>query len=206
MLTFFHAPNSRSTRVLMLIREMDLTEAVEIRLTDIPRRDGSGARDPGNPHPEGKVPALLHDGALVTESAAVMHYLTALFPERGLAPVPGDPAHGAYLSWMFWYGNVMEPVLIHQAAGLAHPYLAATFRGPEEVAARIGAALRQGPWLLGERFSAADILVHSAYAWFRESMPQDADIRDWVERCVGRPARRWAAEQDAAWAAAKAAV
>ncbi|MCB6176895.1 glutathione S-transferase family protein [Rhodobacter sp. Har01] len=205
MLTFFHAPNSRSTRVLALLREMDATDAVDIRLTDIPRRDGTGHRDPGNPHPEGKVPALLHDGTLVTETAAVMLYLTTLFPDRGLAPVPGDPAHGACLGWLFWYGNVMEPVLIHEAADLSHPFLDATFRGPAEVAARISAALERGPWLLGQRFSAADLLVHSAYAWFRETMPQDARIRDWVDRCVDRPALRWAAEQDAAWAAAAAA-
>ena len=111
MLTLFHAPQSRSSRIVSLIDEMGIQDRVRIVPTDIPRMDGSGGADPANPHPEGKVPALLHDQTLVTESAAVIHYLTQLFPDTGMAPQPGDPRYGAYLTWLYWYGNVMEPVI-----------------------------------------------------------------------------------------------
>lgn len=188
MLTLFHAPKSRSTRIVTLIEEMGIADQVDVRITDIPRMDGTGAADPANPHPEHKVPALLHDGTLITETAAVMLYLTALFPDSGLAPKPGDPRRGDYLTWLFWYGSVMEPVLILEAAGLSHPYLTQAIRDSSAVEARLKAALSKGPWLLGDRFSAADILVHSPYAWFGNT-PDDPLIADWVARCMARPAR-----------------
>lgn len=188
MLTLFHAPKSRSTRIVTLIEEMGIADQVDVRITDIPRMDGSGAADSANPHPEHKVPALLHDGTLITETAAVMLYLTSLFPDSGLAPKPGDPRRGDYLTWLFWYGSVMEPVLILEAAGLSHPYLTQAIRDSSAVEARLKAALSKGPWLLGDRFSAADILVHSPYAWFGNT-PDDPLIADWVARCMARPAR-----------------
>jgi glutathione S-transferase len=198
MLTLFHAPMSRSSRVRSLIDEMGIQDWVDIVHVTIRRQDGSGRRDATNPHPEGKSPCLLHDGRLITESGAVMLYLTTLFPDAGLAPRQGDdPRWGEYLTWMVWYGSVMESVLINEAMGITHPVLTTTFRGHAEVAARIRAALEKGPWLLGEAFSAADILIHSPYAWFKDATPDDPLIRDWVARCVARPAvaRTLAADQ-----------
>ena len=189
MLTLFHAPQSRSSAIVALLDEMGITDKVEIRHVDIPRMDGSGARDPANPHPEGKAPALLHDGHLLTERGAIMLHLTTLFPEAGLAPPVGSPLWGEYLTWLSWYQGVLEPVLVMGALGLKHPGLPRTFRGHTEAAARLRAALQKGPWLLGDTFSAADLLVHSPYAWFGDVTPDDDLIRDWVARCMARPAR-----------------
>lgn len=188
MLTLFHAPESRSTRVLTLIEEMGIADRIDLRLVDIRRQDGSGARDAANPHPEGKVPALLHDGILMTETAAILLLLTDLFPETGLGPTAADPRRGDYLTWLFWYGSVMEPVMIQHAASLTHPWLHATYRGLGEAEARISTALTKGPWLLGDRFSAADILIQSPYHWFRDMVPSDPAIRDWLARGAARPA------------------
>lgn len=191
MLKLVHAPMSRSSRILWLIDEMGIGDRVEVQQVRIRRFDGSGARDPANPHPEGKVPMLFHetgDGvARIMESGAVMLYLTALFPDSGLAPKPGTAKRGAFLTWLFWYGSVMEPVLTLAAAGVEHPYVTAGLRGVAEVNARLRAALEQGPWLLGEQFSAADLLCFSPYNWFRDALPDDPLIRDWVARCLARP-------------------
>jgi len=189
MLTLFHAPQSRSSAIMTLIDEMGITDKVDVRLTDIPRQDGSGHRDPANPHPEGKAPALVHDGHVITERAAVILHLTTLFPDSGLAPAVGSPEWGSYITWLAWYQGVFEPVLIFDAAGLSHPWLTATFRGHKEAAARLHSALAQGPWLLGDRYSAADLLIHSPYAWFKDATPDDPLIQDWVARCMARPAR-----------------
>ena len=189
MLTFFHSPNSRSTAVASLVEEMGIGDRIETRVVTIPRVDGSGRRDPANPHPEGKVPALLHDGQVITERGAIMLHLCALFPEGGMAPAVGTAEWGVFASWMAWYQGVLEPVLILEAAGVSHPYLTAGLRGHPEAAARIRAALEKGPWLMGEAFSAADILVHSPYAWFGDRTPDDPLIRDWLARCMERPAR-----------------
>jgi glutathione S-transferase len=197
MLTLFHAPQSRSSAIMTLIDEMGIADKVDVRLTDILRQDGSGHRDPANPHPEGKTPALVHDGHVITERAAVILHLTTLFPDSGLAPAVGSPEWGSYITWLAWYQGVFEPVLIFDAAGLSHPWLTATFRGHKEAAARLHSALARGPWLLGDRYSAADLLCHSPYAWFKDATPDDPLIQDWVARCMARPARARVVAADA---------
>jgi glutathione S-transferase len=188
MLTLFHAPQSRSSRVVTLIHEMGIQDWVDIRLTEIPRIDGTGGPDTANPHPEAKVPALLDDDTLITESAAVMLYLTDMFPDSGMAPKAGDPLRGAFLAWMFWYGNVMEPVVVHQYAGLDHPVLTATFRGPDEMTSRLHKALEKGPYLLGDSYSAADLICHSPFAWFPDATPDDPLIRHGPRRWLSMQA------------------
>jgi glutathione S-transferase len=189
MLTLFHSPQSRSSSIMVLIEEMGIADQIDIREVTIPRIDGSGRRDPANPHPEGKVPALLHDGRLVTERGAIMLHLTTLFPGTGMAPEVGSPDWGAFVGWLTWYQGVLEPVVIFEGAGIAHPWLQATFRDHKTAAARLHAALERGPWLMGEGYSAADLLLHGPYAFFPEATPDDPLIRDWVERCKARPAR-----------------
>lgn len=100
MLTLFHAPRSRSTRIITLLRELDAIDKVAIEIVDITRSDGSGRKDLKNPHPEGKVPLLEHDGVFIWESIAIIQYLTDLFPQKKMAPAPGDPQRGRYLSWL----------------------------------------------------------------------------------------------------------
>ena len=199
MLTLFHAPKSRSSRIMTLIDEMGIRDKIDIKIISIVRMDGSGAIDPANPHPEGKAPALVHDGTVITESAAIILYLTALFPQSGMAPLPGTAQRGEYLTWLFWYGSVMEPVLTLDAAGIDHPYLVRNLRGVAEVTARLSKALANRPYLLGDTYSAADLLVHSPYAWFEGATPTDPKVRDWVARCRARPtvARTAAADAEA---------
>lgn len=187
MLTLFHSPQSRSSRIVTLIDEMGIQDRVMIAPVTIRRQDGSGGHDPANPHPEGKVPLLVHDGAVIRESGAIIQYLTDMFPDAGLGRPIGHPQRGAYISWLHWYGAVMEPVLVFDAAGLAHSFLTATFRGVPEITAKLSAALKHSSYLLGDNYSAADLLVHSPYAWFRDATPDDPAIRQWVTRCMARP-------------------
>ena len=195
MLTFYHAPQSRSGRIMWLLHELDVS--FETVRCDIPRQDGSGARDPRNPHPDGKVPALEHDGTLITETAAILLYLTDLLPDRNLGPVQGTPGRGAYLTWLFWYCGVVEPVYIAEVLGVAdHPAAQATFRGRAEIAARLIPALEGRDWLVNDRFSAADILLCSTYLYFPDATPDHPDVRGWVERCAARPAYQRALADD----------
>ena len=198
MLTLFHAPQSRSSASVTLIDEMGIGDRVEIVEVTIPRMDGTGGRDPANPHPEGKAPTLLLDGTVITERGAIMLTLTSLFPDAGMAPKPGSAQWGEYLTWLFWYGSVMEPVLIMAAAGVSHPWLHAAIRGVPEVTARLAQALEHRPWLLGDTISAADLLVHSPYAWFTDATPDVPVIRDWVARCQARPSVARTKARDAA--------
>ena len=198
MLTLFHSPQSRSSTIVMLIEEMGIQDRIDLREVTIPRMDGSGGRDPANPHPEGKVPALVHDGQVITERAAIILQLTCLFPDTGMAPKVGTPDWGAFAAWMAWYQGVLEPTFIMEATGLSHPWMTAAIRDHQTAVARLRAALDKGPWLLGDSYSAADLLLHGPYAWFPEGMPEDPVVRDWIARCMARPARAKVVAADAA--------
>jgi glutathione S-transferase len=197
MLTLFHSPNSRSTAIMALIEEMGIRDWIDVHEVTIPRMDGSGGRDPANPHPEGKVPALVHDGVVITERAAIILHLTTLFPDSGLSPRVGTPEWGAFAGWLAWYQGVLEPTFIMEGAGLSHPWMTSAIRDHKTAVARLRAALEQGPWILGTSFSAADLLLHGPYAWRPEGMPDDPLIRDWVDRCKARPASIRVREADA---------
>jgi glutathione S-transferase len=88
MITLYHAPRSRSSRIIFLLEE--LGAPYQLQIVSIRRRDGSGALDASNPHPHGKVPVIRDQDALVFESAAIALYLTDKFPEKGIGPLPGD--------------------------------------------------------------------------------------------------------------------
>ncbi|APE44932.1 glutathione S-transferase [Sulfitobacter alexandrii] len=186
MLTFYHGPHTRSSRIVRLLIEMDILEQVDVRVVGLVRRGGEGAPDPANPHPEGKVPLLVHDGEMIRESNAIILYLTDLFDSPLGVPV-GDPLRGPYLSWLAYYGNVMEPVLFCSFAGIDHPAMQATFRGLDEMYARLAEALTDRPYLLGDRFSAADLLLVSAFTFAPQLVPDIPAIRNWVDRCGDRP-------------------
>jgi glutathione S-transferase len=204
MLTLFHAPRSRSTRIIWLLEELGAD--YEIRTVAIRRRDPSsqdpgatvGERDPANPHPHGKVPAILHDGALVTESAAIVLYLTDAFPERNLGPAIGDEKRGPYLSWLAYYPGVAEPSFTSAFLGVQAAGSATAWAPLPEVMAHIEAALARGPYLLGESFSGADILFGSTFAYFLDSplVPDSDHLRAYVERLTARPAYQSAQAKD----------
>jgi glutathione S-transferase len=187
MLKLYHAPRSRSSRILWLLEE--LKADCEIAYTNITRQDGTGDEDPNNPHPDKKVPALVHDGVLITESSAIVLYLTDMHPQAGLGPMPGDKHRGEYLTWLFYYSGVIEPVVTFEFAGLGdHPSLMRTFRGRAETDRRILEALKHGPYLLGDKFSGADILIASMGAWARAMLPTGKAVDDYLARCNSRPA------------------
>lgn len=194
MLTLHHAPMSRSTRCLWLLEELGADYGVNY--VDIRRMDGSGGPDPANPHPMKQVPALEVDGVVIVETIAIFPYLTDLYPQAGMAPKVGDPDRATYLSWLGLYGGVLEPAVT------------AKFRNPEGFSgqmaeayqaldARWKAALEAGPYLLGERFSAVDILFGSLLQFFRTAMPDHAVYDEWIARISQRPALAASRAKDA---------
>ncbi len=197
MLTLYHAPQSRSSRIVWLLEELEAP--YELKIVNISRMDGSGGADPDNPHPDKKVPALVDNGALVTESAAVCLYLTDKFPAKAIGPVVGDPLRGPYVSWLAYNAGVIETVMHMQFGGLMeNDMLRRTFRGRAEVDARILTALNAGPYLLGERFSGADVLIGSTGMWMRQMMPEGKVVDDYLARLAARPALARANAKDGA--------
>ncbi|WP_159757084.1 glutathione S-transferase family protein [Sphingomonas sp. 8AM] len=184
MRTLYHSPRSRSDTIVALVRM--LSADVALREVTIARQDGTGGRDPANPHPEGKVPYLTDGDEAVRERGAIILYLTDAYPAAGLGPLAGEPGRADYLSWLFYYQGIMEPLLILKWANVDHSAIAAGLRDFDTMIERLLEPLRHGPWLLGERFSAADMLCSSPFLWFAEMLPEDPALRDWVARCGER--------------------
>jgi glutathione S-transferase len=193
MLTLFHAPRSRSSRLVWLVEELGAD--VRIEYCDIRRMDGTGAADPKNPHPDGKVPALLHDGALITESAAVALYLTGLHPEAGLGFGQTSPQRGPLLSWICWAAGEMEPAMWGRITGQTETDVPARDRY-DAAMARILEALWVGPWLMGDRFTVADVMIGASLGWGRAHLPDSPLIDDYLARIQVRPAHQRAMARD----------
>jgi glutathione S-transferase len=195
VLTLHHAPDSRSSRFIWLLEE--LGAPYELAYRTIRRRSGAGAPDPRNPHPDKRVPALEHDGQLVTEQAAIALYLTDLFPERGLGAATGSPDRGAYLSWLAFYAGEIDVAYNSRALNpeLTEPTV---LRDHRRVVDRVAAGLAKGPFLLGERITAADILASGPFDWDPELGAAAPAIAEWVGRLVERPAALRMRELDAA--------
>lgn len=208
-ITLFHAPHSRSGAVRILLEELGAPyelEAVNLKAgeTRTPRFLAL--------NPMGKVPAVLFrqeaGDTLVAEQAAIMIWLADLFPQQGLAPAIDDPLRGPWLRWMVFHGACFEPAVIDLAMKREPaPPSMSPYGDYDTMLATLARQLRAGPWLLGERFSAADILWGYALAWTTafKLVPELPELTDYIARLDARPAWRRVTALDAELAAAQAA-
>jgi glutathione S-transferase len=202
-LTFFHAPNSRSGATRILLEE--LGAPYDLHVLNLKKNE---QRAPAYlaVNPMGKVPAIVHDGALVTEQPAIFIYLADLFPEAGLAPALRDPLRGPYLRWLAFYGSSFEPAINDVAMKREPaPPMMCPYGDFDTMLATLTRQLRAGPYLLGERFSAADVLWGTALGWITmfKLVPELPEIMAYIDRVSSRPAARRAAAADAQLAAAQ---
>ena len=203
--TLFHAPQSRSAGALILLEELDAD--YKLHVLDLKKGE---QRQPAYlaVNPMGKVPAIRHDGALVTEQGAVYAYLADLYPEAGITPAIGDPLRGPYLRWLFYYGSSFEPALVDRSLK-REPAPAATspYGDYETMLNTLTDQLATGPYLLGERFTAADVLWGTALRWTTmfKLVPETPAITAYIARVTSRPAAARAAKIDADILAARAA-
>ncbi|NEU11015.1 glutathione S-transferase family protein [Methylobacterium sp. BTF04] len=200
-ITFYHSPNTRSSGVRILLEELGAPHQLHV----LNMKAGEN-RAPAflAVNPLGKVPALTHGDALVTEQAAIYLYLADLFPEKGLAPAISDPLRGPYLRWMVYYGSSFEPAVIDRAMQREPgPKAMSAYGDFDTVLATLVETLSKGPYLLGERFSAADVLWGTALAWTTsfKLVPEEPVIMAYIARAQARPAMRKMMAEDAAIAA-----
>jgi glutathione S-transferase len=187
MLTLFHRPNTRSTRFIFLLEELEAPYT--IRTVTTRTREG-GEVDPANPHPHGKVPVIADGDVIVFESAAIALYLTDKFPKNRIGYTQDEPERGAYLSWLAYYAGVIEPSFMSKFMGWQVPRGTAGWVAVEEAMAAVSERLSKVPYLAGERFTAADVLYGTSFAMFAKSplLPASAVIDEYVKRVVTRPA------------------
>ena len=189
-------PRSSGTRVAWALEELGLP--YEYVALDAKKQEHRAPEYLAvNPH--GKVPALVHDGELVFESSAIALYLTDMFPEAKLGPLAGEPKRGEYLSWLFYRAGVMEPAFLERRFGIKHVYGAMGWAPPEEVEEVLNAALSRNKYLLGDSFTAADIMAGGGvyYMLKFKMMTETPVLKAYAERITDRPAFRKMMERDA---------
>jgi len=210
--TLHHAPRSRSSRILWLLEEAGVP--FEIALHDLSK---ATHKDPAYlaVNPAGKVPALVDRGpagdwsppAVVTESAAICAYVADALPEAGLAPPVGSRDRAAYATWIGFCPSVLEPALADSVFPRREepPARAIGWCTYPEALQRIEAALQdRSPYLLGDRFSAADVLIGSMLQWLKGwgKLPDSPVLSAYLAVLSARPAQQRAQDRDAALAAA----
>jgi glutathione S-transferase len=197
IITFFHSPQTRSGGTLALLTE--LQAPYTLHAIDMKAAENRGAAYLAV-NPMGKVPAILHGDALITEQVATGIYLADLFPEAGITPALDDPLRGPYLRWYVFYAACFEPAVVDKSLKREPgPVGMLPYGDFDTMIKTVIGQLEKGPWMLGERFTAVDVLWGTALTWMTawklvEAVPP---IAAYVERWNVRPSVKTAQDIDA---------
>jgi glutathione S-transferase len=200
-ITLFHSPQSRSAGALTLLEE--LGAPYELHVLNMKAGEQRKSEYMAI-NPLGKVPAIRHRGALVTEQVAIFIYLADLFPQAGLTPALDDPRRGPYLRWMVYYAACYEPGIVDKALKReAGPLAMSPYGDFDLMLGTVIERLTESPYLLGDTISAADVLWGLALNWgtMFGIVPPNPVIAEYVQRITSRPAFVKVAEIDAKLAA-----
>ena len=188
-LTLYHAAPSRSSIARWMLEE--LGEPYDLHLLSLANGE---QRAPGYlaVNPMGKVPALKHGDAVITEAAAICTYLADEFPQARLNVPVGDPRRGAYLKWLFFAPSCIEPAITDRAFPRKEEPRRSTlgYGDFDTVMAVVAAAVEPGPYLMGEQFTAADVVLGSTLRWgmMFGLLPKRPEFVAYVGRLEQRPA------------------
>ncbi len=190
MITLFWCPHTRASRIAWLFEESGLPyEIAQVAI-------GDDAARAGNPpafaaaSPMGKVPAIQDGPVALADSAAIGLYIADRYPQTGLAPAIDAPERGRYLYWMTFTPGVMEPAMGEKFSGAEPNHVSHGWGSFDSMIHTLEGGLAPGPWLLGERFSAADVLVGSTACYMRlfNLLPDIPALQAYADRCAARPA------------------
>jgi len=188
MMKLYWAPRTRSFTALWLMEETG--QPYERVLTDIT----TGAQKTPEylaVNPMGKVPALGDGDATIAEAAAICAYVAERYPEAKLAPPLGDIRRAKFLYWLFFYPGCIEPAIVQLATKIEMSPVSAGWGEAQLVFDVLDAALSKGPWLLGDTFSAADVMIGSGLNYgvrLFKMVPPRPSFAAYLDRCAARPA------------------
>jgi glutathione S-transferase len=190
MLTVYHAPQTRSGGIIWLLEELGAPYAIEF--VDV--QSESGAPESYRAiQPSKKVPAIVHDGIAVHERAAICIYLCDLYPAAGLAPAIGDPRRGRYLTWLVYADAVIDPVIGARFSNWQYDKRGVSFGSFDDMVANLDRTLSASPYVAGDAFTAADILVTGGLGFavnVTKLVPALPSITSYLQRTMSRDALR----------------
>jgi glutathione S-transferase len=198
MIKFYHAPWSRSSSVHWFLEE--LGQPFEIEPVDI-RAPGGVPESYRDIQPNKKVPAIVDDGTVVTERAAICLYLTEKFPEAGLAPAAGDKNRATFLSWLVYCDSVFDPCIAARAQGWEYVSNDFSFGAFDDMVRHLEKTLSARPYIAGESFTAADTQLGSGIHFainILGVLPKKQIFEDYLGRLTVRPAFQRFMAKDAA--------
>ena len=201
MITLYHSAPSRSMVARWMLEEVG--ELYEVRVLNLQKGEQKRPEYLAV-NPMGKVPALVHDDVVVTEVAAICCYLADAFPKAGLAIPVGDRERGAYLRWLFFGPGSLEPAIVDRLLKRDAGNSASLGYGDFETTMNVVAkAIASGPYIVGDRFTAADVVIGSNILWGMDLVkviPERPEFRAYVQRLTQRPAsqRSFAKDQELA--------
>ena len=193
----YHHPQTRAANVVWMLEEVGVDYT--LRFVDF-KTGAQKAPEIVALNPMGKLPILVDDGVVVTEAAAIALYLGDRYGYGTLAPRVDEPARGTYLRWALYAPSVIEPGSLANAAKWEYRAGQAGWGTPEAMVATIESAIGAGPFLLGERFTMADIVFGGTVRWMVNfgMLEKRARFVDYVARIDARPAWKRATEKNAA--------
>ncbi|POF31476.1 glutathione S-transferase family protein [Roseibium marinum] len=200
-LELFYAPQTRATGVRVLLEELGAPyklNVLNLKLGENRRPDYLAI------NPVGKVPVLRHGEAIVTEQVAIYLYLADLFPGKGLAPALSDPLRGPYLRWFVYMASCFEPALIDRAMKREEtPHVMSAYGSYDTVMETMRAQLATGPYVLGERITAVDVLWATGLRWGMAFgiVPEFEEFKVFTDRYFQRPAPQTVLQDDQRFAA-----
>jgi glutathione S-transferase len=191
----YHIPQSRSARPRWLLEELGAPyEVVALNMTDGSLKTPEYLKV--NPH--GTVPALEDGDVKMIESAAICMYLADKYADKKLAPAPGSPERAAYYQWIVYTMATLEPPVLEVFLHTVRlPEAERSTKIAEEgrrkfktVAAVLSKALEGKQYLVGDQFTAADIMVGSTLGWssFLGLLEEQPVLQAYVQRLMQRPA------------------
>ena len=198
-LTLYHAAPSRSSIVRWMLDE--LGEPYDLHVLSLAKGE-QHAPEYLAINPMGKVPALRHGEIVVSEAAAICAYLADEFPQARLNVPVGDPRRGAYFKWLFFSPSCIEPAITDRA----FPRQEQPRRGTlgygdfDTVMDVVAEGVAAGPYLIGEQFTAADVVLGSTLRWgmMFDLLPKRPEFVAYVSRLEQRPALQRATALDQA--------
>ena len=205
-ITLYYSPQSRALGARVLLEELGAPYDLHV----LNMKAGEQRRPAYLAiNPLGKVPAIRHRGQLVTEQVAIFIYLADMFPQTGLTPGIDDELRGPYLRWLVYYGSCFEPAVIDRFMQRAPaPITQSPYADYDTMLGALEAQLAAGPYLFGERMTAADILWGIALNWtmmFGVVPKKDVFVR-YAERITARPAVQRISAEDVELAASHGAA
>jgi glutathione S-transferase len=190
---------TRAVRVVWMMEELGVPyERVRIDIRNEQSRADPAFREAS---PMGKVPALEDGRVRIWDSGAICAYLADQYPDAKLAPPIGSPDRGAYFMWLMYTNSVIEPAMGEKAAGMPKNPVTYGWGSWEQMLSTLRTAVARGPWILGERFSAADVLLGMSCSFMRQfkMIADEPELFAYADRCAARPAfqRAYALEAQA---------